>query len=174
MLLYHVCEDKCCASALAFNWLHKQLAALRQAFLDETVCRSIMLLWIFLDVIVYLDIQVFEVFWTLGVGLAGNVQDVGHSNVDQLLCFECRLERTHVDAVLNLNQLDVLDGLPTVYIACALWHVGESSADHVLFLRIECSSCLFEFGAWLNSIQGGSLGHVSHSGFFHHFLNCFN
>jgi hypothetical protein len=93
-----------------------------------------------------LDVQVFEVFRALGVGLAGDVQDVGHSEIDQLLGFECGLKRTHVDAVLNLNQLDVLDSLPTVDLARALRHVGESAADHVLFLWVECKSCLFVFG----------------------------
>jgi len=168
MLLYHVCENKSSASAFAMNWLYKHLASLWKAFLNETVCDSKMLLWVLLDIVLDLDVQVFKVFLALCVGFASDIQDVRHALIDQLLCFKSSLKWAHVDAVLNLNQLYFLYSLLALDFARAQRHVGKPQARHVLFFRVKFSSCLFILSSGFCSIYGFSPGHSSW--LFHYFL----
>jgi hypothetical protein len=107
VFVYHVCKDECWGSTSSLHRLDQQLSTAVKGFLNETVSRSEVLFGVFCLFILYLKVVVLKVFVSRSVGLASNIEDVGDAQVDQLLCFECRLEGPHEESGVNLEEINL-------------------------------------------------------------------
>ena len=100
----HVRQHESSASASALNRLHQHLATLVKCFLNETVGSSEVAFGIFTLLVLNVEREILEVFVPQGVGLAGDVQNVCDTGVNQVLSLESGLERSHKNAIVNFKQ----------------------------------------------------------------------
>lgn len=124
--------------------MDQDLAAPVQGLVDEPVRDAEVLLNVLLWFVVDLQVEVLEVPLALCVGLACHVQDVRHAALDQLARLKRRLERSNVDARVDLEETDVSDGLLAVDITSTEVAVREATADSLLFItRVRLTVILF-------------------------------
>ena len=121
-------------STLTLDRVDQNLATAAEGLIDESVCDPEVLFCVLLRLIVQLQVEVLEEAVTLRVRLASHVQNVSDASLDQLTSLERTLERSHVNALVNLEQADVPDRLLAVNIASAEVNVREATADDLLFL----------------------------------------
>ena len=124
---YEISKDESGASTLAHAGLNKDLATAIKRISNESIGDAEVLFGILPWLIINMYVKVLKVVFTLRVGLAGHIQDVRDAIVNELSCLECTLERSHVYAVEDLDEADVID----VVVAAAEVEVREAWADDV-------------------------------------------
>ena len=104
--------------------------------------------------IVQLQVEVLEVAIALRVRLTSHVQNVSDSGLDQLASLECTLKGSHVNALVDLEQGDVPDGLLAVNIASTEVNVREAAADYLLLLASVRLTVILLSGSGLLLVDG--------------------
>ena len=107
LIANQVGQNESSTSALAFNWVDKDLAATIKSLIDEAIRDAEVFLGILLRLVIDVQVQVLEVTVSLGVGLTGDIQDVRDSSLDELASLECALEGSHEDTSVDFKQDDV-------------------------------------------------------------------
>ena len=113
-----VSEDEGWGPALTLDRLHKNSSVLN-SLVNESIRYAEVLLGILTNFILHRYIKVFEILAALCVLLATRIQYVCNALLNQLLGFKRRLERSHINPGIDLEQIDLLERDSTVYLASA-------------------------------------------------------
>ena len=127
-----------------------------QCLINEPVSDTEVFLGVLLRLIIQVQVKVLEIAVTLGVGLAGHVEDVRDTGLDQLSSFERTLERSHEDATVHLVQADVADGVLTQDIARTEVNMWEPTADDLVVLTLVRDTSVILTSPRLLLVDGGT------------------
>jgi hypothetical protein len=103
LALNHVSEDKSGCPAAAVDRMNENAPALGDAPSNESVGDAEVFANFFVGRVLDGQVQVLEVVVARRVGFATDVEDVSNAKIDELLRFEGRLERPHVDSFVNFH-----------------------------------------------------------------------
>ena len=124
---YEISKDESGTSTLAHAGLNKDFATAIKRISNESIGDAEVLFSVLPRLIINMYVKVLKVVFTLRVGLAGHIQDVGDAIVNELTCLKCTLKRSHEDAIEDLDEADVID----LVVTAAEVEVREAWADDV-------------------------------------------
>jgi hypothetical protein len=96
-------KDKGRGAALALNRLNKDSSAVIDCASDKTVSDAEMFANVFSRSILDRQVEVLEVLLTGSVRLAGDIENMSDTHINQIFSLEAGLERAHEDAIMYFN-----------------------------------------------------------------------
>ena len=97
-----ICKDEGGRSAFTLDWMN-QHSSVSDALINKSIGNSVKFGWILTNLILNINILIFEIFLSFCVFFAADIQNMSNALVNQILSFEGGLIWTHIDAWKDLK-----------------------------------------------------------------------